>query len=71
MLDGLSRDEPAARIEKLGDPETQTRIAQYEMAFRMQSSVPELTDTSEGAGEHLGDVRRGRAQAGLVCADAA
>ena len=29
-----------------GDPEIQTRIAQYEMAFRMQSSVPELTDVS-------------------------
>lgn len=27
----------------IGDPETQTRIAQYEMAFRMQASVPELT----------------------------
>src|SRR5262249_60543292 len=26
------------------DPEIQTRISQYEMAFRMQSSVPELTD---------------------------
>jgi uncharacterized protein (DUF1501 family) len=32
---------------KLADPETRTRIAQYEMAFRMQSSVPELTSTSE------------------------
>src|SRR3954451_22573690 len=32
------------QFEKLHDPETQTRIAQYEMAFRMQSSVPELTD---------------------------
>jgi hypothetical protein len=31
-------------FEKLHDPETQTRIAQYEMAFRMQSSVPELTN---------------------------
>ena len=31
---------------ELGDPETQTRIAQYEMAFRMQSSVPELVDIS-------------------------
>jgi hypothetical protein len=31
--------------EKL-DPEIQTRMAQYEMAFRMQSSVPELTDFS-------------------------
>jgi hypothetical protein len=29
-----------------GDPEIATRIAQYEMAFRMQTSVPELTDTS-------------------------
>jgi uncharacterized protein (DUF1501 family) len=29
--------------ERLGDPETQTRIEQYEMAFRMQASVPELT----------------------------
>ena len=28
----------------LNDPETQTRIQQYEMAFRMQASVPELTD---------------------------
>jgi Protein of unknown function (DUF1501) len=30
----------------IGDPETHTRIQQYEMAFRMQSSVPELTDLS-------------------------
>ncbi|MFO0912314.1 MAG: DUF1501 domain-containing protein [Pirellulales bacterium] len=30
--------------ESVGDPETATRIAQYEMAFRMQTSVPELTD---------------------------
>src|SRR5207253_2354909 len=30
-----------------GDPEIQTRITQYEMAFRMQSSVPELTDLSQ------------------------
>jgi hypothetical protein len=36
-LNGLLADE---RL----DPEIQTRIAQYEMAFRMQSSVPELTD---------------------------
>jgi hypothetical protein len=31
---------------ELGDPEIQTRIAQYEMAYRMQTSVPELTDLS-------------------------
>jgi hypothetical protein len=30
----------------VGDPEIQTRIRQYEMAFRMQASVPELTDLS-------------------------
>jgi hypothetical protein len=30
----------------LGDPETHTRIQQYELAFRMQASVPELTDLS-------------------------
>ena len=29
---------------EMGDPETHTRIQQYELAFRMQSSVPELTD---------------------------
>ena len=31
-------------LSQLGDPETVTRIAQYEMAFRMQTSVPDLTD---------------------------
>lgn len=33
-------------FEAIGDPETQTRIQQYEMAFRMQASVPEMTDLS-------------------------
>ena len=33
--------------EEFGDPEPNTRIAQYEMAYRMQSSVPELTDLSD------------------------
>jgi hypothetical protein len=32
--------------EAFGDPEIVTRISQYEMAYRMQSSVPELTDLS-------------------------
>src|SRR3712207_5005126 len=35
------------KLSEFGDPETATRIAQYEMAFRMQSSVPELTDISK------------------------
>ncbi len=33
--------------QKYGDPEISTRIAQYEMAYRMQTSVPELTDMSK------------------------
>ncbi|MBI1790929.1 MAG: DUF1501 domain-containing protein [Acidobacteria bacterium] len=35
------------QYQALGDPETQTRISQFEMAFRMQASVPELTDLSK------------------------
>lgn len=33
--------------QEVGDPEIQTRIAQYELAYRMQTSVPELTDMSD------------------------
>lgn len=46
MLDALNRLNEKNH-ERFGDPETQTRIAQYEMAFRMQTSVPELTDLSK------------------------
>ena len=46
MLDSLA-EMNHLQFEKLGDPETRTRIAQYEMAFRMQSSAPELTDVSK------------------------
>lgn len=35
------------RLDVTGDPEIETRISQYEMAYRMQSSVPELTDVSD------------------------
>ena len=35
------------QFEEYGDPEIVTRIAQYEMAFRMQRSVPDLTDLSD------------------------
>jgi hypothetical protein len=34
-------------FESFGDPETATRIAQYEMAFRMQTSVPDLIKTQD------------------------
>ena len=40
------------RSREFGDPEIETRIAQYEMAYRMQSSVPELMDLS-GEPEHV------------------
>lgn len=33
--------------EQIADPETHARISQYEMAFRMQTSVPDLTDLSD------------------------
>ena len=43
MLDTLA-ELNQRRFEKLGDTEIETRIAQYETAFRMQTAVPELTD---------------------------
>ena len=49
------------QYEEYGDPEIVTRIAQYEMAFRMQSSVPDLTDLSgepESVFEMYGDDAR-------------
>jgi uncharacterized protein (DUF1501 family) len=46
MLDAVAALN-AKGFERLGDPDVQTRIAQYEMAYRMQSSVPELTDFSK------------------------
>ena len=45
MLDGV-RELNALAAQDFGDPEIQTRIAQYEMAYQMQMSVPDLTDLS-------------------------
>ncbi len=42
-----------ARLEQVGDPEIATRIATYEMAYRMQSSAPELMDLSKENQETL------------------
>ena len=42
-LDNLNRQ----HFDQLGDPEIQTRISQYEMAFRMQSSVPDLLSVAD------------------------
>lgn len=52
MLDGVARMNEA-KFHEAGDPEIQARIAQYEMAFRMQASVPELTDLSSEPGSVL------------------
>jgi hypothetical protein len=46
MLDDLAALN-AMRFREMGDPEIATRIAQYELAYRMQASVPELTDVSK------------------------
>jgi Protein of unknown function (DUF1501) len=45
-LDGLKQLNELTYAQ-LGDPETRTRIEQYELAYRMQTSVPELTDFSK------------------------
>lgn len=45
MLDDLARLNQM-RLEETGDPEIRTRITQYELAYRMQTSVPDLTDIS-------------------------
>ncbi|MBS1610983.1 MAG: DUF1501 domain-containing protein, partial [Bacteroidetes bacterium] len=46
MLDAL-KELNQSQLEIFGDPEINNRVAQYEMAFRMQASVPELTDLSD------------------------
>jgi uncharacterized protein (DUF1501 family) len=51
MLDGLNELNQTS-YDTVGDPEIKNRMQQYEMAFRMQASVPELTDLS-GESEHV------------------
>ena len=46
MLDDLARLNEI-NLQEYGDPEIATRIAQYEMGYKMQMSVPELTDFSD------------------------
>lgn len=46
VLDGI-RELNRSKLEAVGDPEIATRIEQYELAFRMQTSVPELMDVSK------------------------
>jgi len=54
MLDGLGSLNQQ-RFQRVGDPEIQARISQYEMAFRMQASVPDLMDTKEEP-DHIHDL---------------
>lgn len=46
MLNGIA-ELNQMRLKQTGDPEIETRIRQYEMAWRMQSSIPELNDLSD------------------------
>ena len=46
MIDAVAKLD-AMKEKAYGDPEIETRIAQYEMAYRMQTSVPELMDLSK------------------------
>jgi hypothetical protein len=54
VIDEIQRLNGTLREERM-DPEIDTRIAQYEMAFRMQSSVPELSDM-KGEPQHILDM---------------
>lgn len=46
MLNGIA-ELNQQRLTETGDPEIATRIRQYEMAYRMQTSIPELTDLND------------------------
>jgi hypothetical protein len=52
LLDHLARLNEI-KLHDFGDPEIATRVAQYEMAFQMQASIPELTDLSDERPEVL------------------
>lgn len=54
MLDGVEELNRLA-YQEAGDPEIQTRISQYELAFRMQTAVPELQDISRESRNTLED----------------
>jgi len=53
-IDAL-KDLNALQADELGHPETTTRIAQYELAFRMQTAVPEVMDISKESKETIAE----------------
>jgi uncharacterized protein (DUF1501 family) len=68
MLDGLAALNDRQRLET-GDPEIATRIAQYEMAFGMQASVPELTDLSGESAQTFDDYGESARRPGTFAAN--
>ena len=56
-LDGLHKLNEM-NYRRVGDPETHARIQQYELAFRMQASVPELTDIADEPASTYALIRR-------------
>ncbi|MDG2122758.1 MAG: DUF1501 domain-containing protein, partial [Verrucomicrobiales bacterium] len=68
LLDGL-RELHELQVERLGDSVIDERIAQYEMAFRMQASVPEATDLSSEPDSVLDLYGAGARDAGTYAAN--
>ena len=69
MLDAVAKLNQHEVAESYGDPEIDTRIAQYEMAFRMQTSVPELMDISKEPESRLRTVRPDSRKPGTYAAN--
>ncbi len=55
MLDRIAQLNGEA-YKTFGDPEIQAKIQQYELAYRMQTAVPEITDLSKRTGKHYKNV---------------
>lgn len=68
QLDALEELNRKAAVREF-DPETETRIVQYETAFRMQTSVPELTDLSTETAATLADYGPQASQPGTFAAN--
>jgi len=67
MLDRLAQLH-SVQFRDLGDPEINERVAQYEMAYRMQTSVPEVMDISRSR-QRFRELRRRREKPGTFAAN--